>query len=295
MKKLLLLLLFVPFIGLGQDQIYNGEYLFRLDDCSNPVSTEYCFSSLTIYQISDTSIFFNLYANAEWSNSVNDECRGIIYKNKNNWIYEHTNKFGEIDYAMKFLFTSNNNSKIQVEIKIISGSYRHSIAKKTNYPEHIFQAMDMGSNYDISNQYYYIDGSWAFRSSFFPEDHPIQFKYFVGFNIYDEDSVNIARDGMSTLKKDMTKITGRVIHYFSNGNVEGVSHYKNGLLHGEMLILDDEGNFKTFEGSWYEGNPDGIHKKWHDNGQIVLEEKYDNGELISSNCWNERGYKIDCE
>ena len=142
----------------------------------------------------------------------------------------------------------------------------------------------------------------------------------LGQNVYHEDSVNTPRNGFATLKKDMSKITGKVNHWFSDGNLEGYTNYKNGLKHGEEKIFHDEGHIE-FEGSWYEGNPDGIHKtwsrkrpghliilckytkgkkiglwkKWHDNGQIILEEKYDNGKLVSLKCWGKNGNKIDCE
>ena len=62
----------------------------------------------------------------------------------------------------------------------------------------------------------------------------------------------------------------------------------------------------NFMGDYINGlNRDGIWRKWHNNGQIAAVMFYDgtkgalisvasNG-LISKECWNERGYKIECK
>ena len=103
----------------------------------------------------------------------------------------------------------------------------------------------------------------------------------LGQNVYHEDSVNTPRNGFATLKKDMSKITGKVNHWFSDGNLEGYTNYKNGLKHGEEKIFHDEGHIE-FEGSWYEGNPDGIHKTWSRKrpGHLIILCKYTKGKKI---------------
>ena len=59
----------------------------------------------------------------------------------------------------------------------------------------------------------------------------------LGQNVYHEDSVNTPRNGFATLKKDMSKITGKVNHWFSDGNLEGYTNYKNGLWIRRFIII----------------------------------------------------------
>jgi antitoxin component YwqK of YwqJK toxin-antitoxin module len=44
-----------------------------------------------------------------------------------------------------------------------------------------------------------------------------------------------------------------------------------------------------------EGNPEGILKAWHENGQLKTEKNYKNNMIISEKCWDTLGKEIICQ
>ena len=51
---------------------------------------------------------------------------------------------------------------------------------------------------------------------------------------------------------------------------------------------------RNWEGSQKDGKPDGLHKGWHENGQIRREENYKDGERVegSKKFWNNKGEEV---
>ena len=43
------------------------------------------------------------------------------------------------------------------------------------------------------------------------------------------------------------------------------------------------------EGNIKDGEPDGVNRTWHDNGQVWAEVKYKNGKVIYEKEWDEDG------
>ena len=68
-----------------------------------------------------------------------------------------------------------------------------------------------------------------------------------------------------------------------DGKKEGLSRVwrKNGQL-------DYEGNYRN-------GKEDGLWRYWHENGQLKAEGNFKDGNIISINCWDEKGNKIECD
>ena len=117
--------------------------------------------------------------------------------------------------------------------------------------------------------------------------------------------------------------TGVAFDVYDNGEVKWEGNYKKGMLHGEYKewcyrdpnLVSTLGYFKRISsGDWYHmmdpnyeteiayGNAPnkfkhGIWKTWHcsNDNILLLEEEYENGEIISKKCWDKEGNKIDCK
>jgi len=60
-------------------------------------------------------------------------------------------------------------------------------------------------------------------------------------------------------------------------------------LHTEWY---DNGHKKE-EGTYKDGKKDGLWTSWYENGQKRSETTYKDGELISSECWDRNGIKLE--
>jgi len=116
--------------------------------------------------------------------------------------------------------------------------------------------------------------------------------------------------------------TGVAIDIYDSGEVKWEGNYKNGILHGEWkewcyqnsTNVSTLGYFKRMSADeWYhmkdpemkteiyygfapEKFKHGIWKTWNCyNNILLLEEEYENGEIISRKCWDNEGKKIKCK
>jgi antitoxin component YwqK of YwqJK toxin-antitoxin module len=62
--------------------------------------------------------------------------------------------------------------------------------------------------------------------------------------------------------------------------VKEINWYKNGQ--------------KREEGTFKDGEKDGLSTAWYDNGQKSGEATFKDGELISSKCWDQDGDECEC-
>ena len=84
-------------------------------------------------------------------------------------------------------------------------------------------------------------------------------------------------DGSTLVFKDrLVYAPGSEVPY--SGEV--VSHYENGQ--------------KRSEGTYKDGERDGLYTKWYKNGQEKLERTYKDRAVISAKCWDEDGNEKDC-
>lgn len=68
-----------------------------------------------------------------------------------------------------------------------------------------------------------------------------------------------------TLYKDNKKYTGKIISYFSKGEISHFENLINGLPHGKSYSKHGNGNMK-FEGEFVNGKRTGDHIHYHENG-----------------------------
>ena len=92
-----------------------------------------------------------------------------------------------------------------------------------------------------------------------------------------------------------------VIKICENGKVRIFSTLKNGQSNGLERWWDEDGNIeyetltiKAQVDDGYESIYDGSSRTWHKNGKLATYEIYEKGQLISEECWNEKGEKIQC-
>ena len=55
----------------------------------------------------------------------------------------------------------------------------------------------------------------------------------------------------------------------------------------EWSGLREESNYK-------DGKLDGLHKSWYENGQLMNEHIYKDGNCVNAKCWDEDGNEIIC-
>ncbi len=70
--------------------------------------------------------------------------------------------------------------------------------------------------------------------------------------------------------------TGEHIEYFENGNPKFMRNIKNGLLHKQMLVFDED-SIKLEQHSYKEGVKDGTWINWDKNGVKIAVANYKDG------------------
>ena len=84
-------------------------------------------------------------------------------------------------------------------------------------------------------------------------------------------------------------------YYYENGNLKKSKPYKDGSRNGRYSTYYETGNLE-YQGYFINGKPSGEHKRYYETGELREVRKYNrDGELISSNCFDENSNKIDCE
>lgn len=93
-------------------------------------------------------------------------------------------------------------------------------------------------------------------------------------------------------------ITGKILSYHANGNLQEMGYLLKGEKHGEWYQYDDEG-LKTSEGNFFNGEKHGVWIVWDNNGTQRVSMEYDKGKRVgiwkmfdeNGNLINEKSYE----
>ena len=99
-----------------------------------------------------------------------------------------------------------------------------------------------------------------------------------GLKVYDKNGVvsyySEYKDG---------KLHGRNENWHNNGVKSTEANYINGVKHGLETWRDEESGLKTWEANYVNGKQHGLETAWDENGTIIFQRSYQNGQLISPN------------
>ena len=85
--------------------------------------------------------------------------------------------------------------------------------------------------------------------------------------------------------------TGKSINYYVNGKKQSEGSYKDGQNDGLTTIWYTNGQ-KQIERHYKDGKEDGLVVAWHENGQKAMEGMVENGKEVSQKFWNNKGESV---
>ena len=88
-------------------------------------------------------------------------------------------------------------------------------------------------------------------------------------------------------------ITGIIVTKYPNGEIESKKTIKNGKSNGLERGWNNNG-IRSIELNWKDGKKDGIERRWYYGGDLHKKINWKEGELISEECWDIHGNKIEC-
>ncbi len=89
-----------------------------------------------------------------------------------------------------------------------------------------------------------------------------------------------------------TPYTGWTKYVYENGQVEFLTQFQNGKVHGSVTMWYENGQ-KESEENYEEGNPHGLHEDWHENGQKAGISNYKEGKEHGFHAeWYDNGEKF---
>ena len=86
---------------------------------------------------------------------------------------------------------------------------------------------------------------------------------------------------------------GKCTFYFKNGSISEITNYENGKIDGLIKKYYPNGNKFSFT-NYSRGIKEGKYQSFHLNGKTKRKAKFKNDSIISSNCFDVYGNKIDC-
>ena len=89
---------------------------------------------------------------------------------------------------------------------------------------------------------------------------------------------------------DKTEMNGTLKQYGYTGNLKVISHIKNGVKHGEMIVYDDN-SLKIEKRTYVNGRLHGTQESFYPNGDLMITYPYINGILHGEG----KSYRIDGE
>ena len=92
---------------------------------------------------------------------------------------------------------------------------------------------------------------------------------------------------------DLPKNYTGIVKFCRNGKVTSFTTFKDGLVNGLTRWWWNNGNIQ-YEAFEIDGLLDGICREWYENGQLANSANYENGIIVSEECWDEDGNKIKC-
>lgn len=94
---------------------------------------------------------------------------------------------------------------------------------------------------------------------------------------------------------DEGRVTGKVLSFYNDGDLQETGTYLLGNKHGRWLKYSESGVLLN-EGNYNQGQKDGSWKVWDENGTLRLEFEYENGQRIGTwKMYNEKGEEINTQ
>ena len=103
-----------------------------------------------------------------------------------------------------------------------------------------------------------------------------------------EETLN-ERDGVFYTKDTNKPYSGQVFSLYDDGKKKGEGTLKDGKMISKTEWEYNRNGQKSYEGTYKDGEYDGLWTMWYDNGHKKDETTYKDGKLISSKEWNEDG------
>ncbi len=168
----------------------------------------------------------------------------------------------------------------------------------------------------IDTQNYYHKGELNGTQKYYDTSGQLSSEVFYTFGVALSET-HYDQEGNITQKIDRFNTENdKITYHYSNGKVNSIFTYKNGMIHGDFVGYDFYGNlraegtyvnndqqgpFKTyypdgtlkFEENYTSGNLDGDYKIYYENGQLEDSYSYINGRLEGISLeYSEKGVKI---
>lgn len=83
-------------------------------------------------------------------------------------------------------------------------------------------------------------------------------------------------------------LPGETVLYWSNGKMKRRCHFLAGVRHGVDEMWDESGKLLD-QGSYENGKPVGIHRRFSPNGQVLEEIEYLDSSRFNLRSWDEKG------
>ena len=94
---------------------------------------------------------------------------------------------------------------------------------------------------------------------------------------------------------DAGRVSGKVLSFYSDGDLQETGTYLSGQKHGKWLKYSESGILLN-EGNYNQGQKDGSWKVWDENGTLRLEFHYKNGERVGTwKMYNDQGEEINTQ
>jgi len=321
MKKLLLILLFFPFIGIGQINIDTTVRTYYEDGTLKNIRTIRV-NSINKQIFQEWIDYFN---NGEINSKVVEEGTGniiqsyiymtwpegeITIRELKRWI-----RYKDIYPYYEYISPPELSHETEIDSLIASfpglfGTYngwKHGVWKgfyKNGELEYEWNYID-GKREGIQRDYYrngQVKKQWTDKEGM----NSLWTKWYENGNKKEEVFLidgyqngighswyeNGELQGKGNFKDD--KYHGLIKLYYENGQLKLEGNYENGIDEGLCKWYYENGQLHQ-EGNMRDGLYDGLWKAYYKNGQLKEKGRFKNGIQISSKCWDESGKKIKCK
>ena len=233
-------------------------------------------SSTNIYHIDETTGFMD-HNDITYLKSTMVPVNGIVYSNSEDsltWTFVD----GQLNGLSK---RWDNNGNLHQEKYFKNGLY-DSLFKEF-YNDGKLHAKGNYKNDEKNGvwKFYYASGKLSAISNWENDNMHGEFIQF------DEDS-NI------TYKTEFKHGDGFYKYYWQNGQLQKEGNIKSNYLDGVWRYWHKNGQLKH-EGNYIDRNRNGLWKFYYKNGQLQKEIIYKEIDIISEECWDKNGNKIQCE
>ena len=86
------------------------------------------------------------------------------------------------------------------------------------------------------------------------------------------------RNGVSFMPNETAPFTGRAQLHFVNGQLKAEGTYKDGQMNGLIRVWHENGQLE-FDVAFKDGQMNGLIRTWHENGQLESEATFKDGQM----------------